>query len=305
MKKLCDEKNIKYLVPIIDVSTRWNSTYDMLVRAFEQKNIMSDVLYGNEDDKLIKLLLKESDWNCVEQLILVLQPLKEATLQCSKRGSSLMITNVIALYNYCSEMLKLSLRKFDFDDDIYVGIQAGIEKLDHYYDKVSPMIGIALILDPSLKKDFLSSGLEWKRDWILSVENNFQTSFLFYKGAAPVESSINETSDGNVDGNEVVSYENYLKRKRNSVSADMQSEYDRYLSLPLLCRTNSDILQFWKSNTFNFPTLAVMAKDYLTVQASSVPSERAFSSGTDLVTPNRCSMGGNVIEMTQFLKFVL
>ena len=38
MKKLCDEKNVQYLVQIIDVSTRWNSTYDMLVRAFEQRD---------------------------------------------------------------------------------------------------------------------------------------------------------------------------------------------------------------------------------------------------------------------------
>lgn len=37
MKKVCDEKKIKYLVPIIDVKTRWNSTYDMLARAFNIK----------------------------------------------------------------------------------------------------------------------------------------------------------------------------------------------------------------------------------------------------------------------------
>jgi hypothetical protein len=48
-----------------------------------------------------------------------------------------------------------------------------------------------------------------------------------------------------------------------------------------------------------------MAKDYLTAQASSVSAERAFSSGTDLVTPDRCSLGGKTIEMTQFLKFNL
>ena len=310
MKKLCDEKNVKYLVPIIDVSTRWNSTYDMLVRAFEQRNIMSDVLYANKDDKLIKLLLKETDWICVHQLITVLKPLKEATLQCSKNGSSLMITNVIALYNYCSEMLKIALGKFDLDDDIHVGIEAAIEKLDHYYDKVSPMVGIALILDPTLKRQFLLTGLGWKPEWILSVEQNFKSSILFYKGAvaaATRESSAQEAAVEDGEDGEVVSNENYLKRKRNSVSGggDIPSEYDRYLSLPLLTRTGTDVLQFWKANTFNFPTLAAMAKDYLTVQASSVPSERAFSSGTDLVTPTRCSMGGKVIEMTQFLKFVL
>jgi hypothetical protein len=303
MAKLCEEKNVKYLVPIIDVRTRWNSTYDMVVRAFEQRHIVSDVIYANKDHKLIKLLLKESDWNVVNQLIKVLQPFKEATLLCSKSASSLMITNVIPLYNYCSEMLKVSLLKFNLNDDIYVGIQAGIEKLDHYYDKISPMVGIALILDPTLKKDFLRSGLGWTRDWILSVEKSFQSSFLFYKVTASTASSA-QCMVENATDNEDISYENYLKRKRNSLSGDIQSEYDRYLSLPLLS-SNADVLEFWKANIFNFPTLAAMAKDYLTVQASSVPSERAFSSGTDLVTPNRCRMGGNVIEMTQFLKFVL
>ena len=56
---------------------------------------------------------------------------------------------------------------------------------------------------------------------------------------------------------------------------------------------------------FNFPILSAMAKDYLTVQASSVPSERAFSSGTDLVTADRCRLIGKTIEITQFLKFNL
>jgi hypothetical protein len=137
------------------------------------------------------------------------------------------------------------------------------------------------------------------------LRRTFNPHFLFYKGAVHIASSIQETTVESIAENDIVSYENYLKRKRNSFSGDMPSEYDRYLSLPQLSRINADVLQFWKSNLLNFPTLAAMAKDYLTVQASSVPSERAFSSGTDLVTPNRFSMGGDVIEMTQFLKFVL
>ena len=47
-----------------------------------------------------------------------------------------------------------------------------------------------------------------------------------------------------------------------------------------------------------------MAKDYLTVQALSVPAERAFSSGTDLVTAARCRLTGKTIEMTQFLEIL-
>jgi hypothetical protein len=54
------------------------------------------------------------------------------------------------------------------------------------------MVGIALILDPTLKEDFLRSGLEWTKDWILCVEDNFQSLFLFYKATAGTASSTQE-----------------------------------------------------------------------------------------------------------------
>ena len=44
----------------------------------------------------------------------------------------------------------------------------------------------------------------------------------------------------------------------------------------------SDILAFWKLNAASYPVLSAMTKDYLAVSVAS--SERAFSSGVDLVT---------------------
>ena len=87
LKKVCDEKEIKYLVPIIDVKTRWNSTYDMLVRAINYRDIIADTLYRHRDNDLIALALDDEDWKCVEQLIKVLAPLKETTLLVSEDAS--------------------------------------------------------------------------------------------------------------------------------------------------------------------------------------------------------------------------
>jgi hypothetical protein len=102
MGKICDEQKVKFLVPIIDVATRWNSTFDMLVRTLEYKSIITDTIYRSSDDKLIKLRLKEEDWECVGNLIGILNPFKVATLEASKSGSCLMITNVIPLYHFAT-----------------------------------------------------------------------------------------------------------------------------------------------------------------------------------------------------------
>jgi hAT family C-terminal dimerisation region len=97
-------------------------------------------------------------------------------------------------------------------------------------------------------------------------------------------------------------YSNYKNKKRRLFSAT--TIVTKFFNEPLAL-DGTNVLQFWKANAFNYPILSAMAKDYLTVQASSVPSERAFSSGVDLVTADRCRLTGNNIEMTQFLKFIL
>jgi hypothetical protein len=182
MKGICDIKNVEYLVPIIDVSTRWNSTYDMVTRAIDYKEIISDTFYAFKDNSLISLLLNEAEWKSLDQLIEVLRPLKEATLLTSQNSESLCVFNVLPLYYYCTETLAESLTKFSPEDDIYIGIEAAIEKLNYYYDNVSPLVGIAMILEPTLKKQYLSNCLCWKEEWVDAVLEQFNQAFSYYKG---------------------------------------------------------------------------------------------------------------------------
>ena len=309
MKKVCEEKGVKDLIPIIDVRTRWNSTFDMLERAVKLKDVISDTIYAFRDNSMIALLLDAEDWTCMTELIDILVPLKEVTLITSLSSDSFSISHVLPLYNICIEHLQESMKKYKNTDDIYIGMEAGVNKLIHYYDNISPMVGIGLILNPTMKQDYLKEKLGWEDDWVESVKNNFQSAFAFYKkklSALQNSSSTQEDRETEKKDADVI-YKNLLKRKRSSTqgpAANTEEEYVRYFNAPL-AEPGSNVLAFWKANEYNYPVLSMMAKDYLTIQASSVPSERAFSSGTDLVTPNRCSLGGKTIEMAQFLKFNL
>ncbi|XP_067678487.1 E3 SUMO-protein ligase ZBED1-like [Haliotis asinina] len=78
-------------------------------------------------------------------------------------------------------------------------------------------------------------------------------------------------------------------------------DVDRYFNdgpIPL----SSDSLGWWKVNQLRFPILAVFVKMMLCVPATSVPSERAFSTAGDIITPNRASLKPDNLDMLLFLK---
>jgi hypothetical protein len=58
-------------------------------------------------------------------------------------------------------------------------------------------------------------------------------------------------------------------------------------------------------NEFTFPTLFAIAMDYLPIQASSVPSERVFSSSSETDTVRRNRIKPVLMEAIQMLKFGL
>ncbi|KAF9270912.1 hypothetical protein BGZ74_006806, partial [Mortierella antarctica] len=55
-----------HLVLLLDVRTRWNSTYKMIEHAIRLKDAY--VRICNVDDDLVKYSLQESDWQYLEEL---------------------------------------------------------------------------------------------------------------------------------------------------------------------------------------------------------------------------------------------
>lgn len=62
-----------------------------------------------------------------------------------------------------------------------------------------------------------------------------------------------------------------------------------------------DVLQWWK-NQVDLPLLSALAKSYLSIPATSVPSERVFSTAGDIVTAKRSLLHPDHVDQLIFLK---
>ncbi|EGZ24271.1 hypothetical protein PHYSODRAFT_482887, partial [Phytophthora sojae] len=62
-----------------------------------------------------------------------------------------------------------------------------------------------------------------------------------------------------------------------------------------------DPLVWWSVNGHNYPSLALLARKWLGCVATSVPSERAFSTAGNAVTAKRCQMDVNLVRDLVFI----
>ncbi len=86
-----------------------------------------------------------------------------------------------------------------------------------------------------------------------------------------------------------------------SLSEVVDEEVQHYRAVQSLS-VDSNPLVWWKDNQNQFPHLAKLAKSYLGIPATSVPSERVFSTAGDIVTAQRASLSPDNVDMMVFLK---
>ncbi|KAL2077901.1 hypothetical protein ACEWY4_025586 [Coilia grayii] len=80
----------------------------------------------------------------------------------------------------------------------------------------------------------------------------------------------------------------------------IEDELATYLLAPEV-DPDTDPLEWWKRHELNFPRLSNLAKKYLSVQATSAPSERVFSVGGTIVTCHQACLRPEVVDRLFFL----
>ncbi|CAB5364972.1 unnamed protein product [Rhizophagus irregularis] len=254
------------LLPILDVSTRWNSTYDMVKRALDLKVVFDKIILANEFSDLNNIKLSQSDWTSLENIA--------AFLRCFAKLSTEMSLAANAAWN----------------------------KLYEYYNKASEETHyIAIILDPCWK-------IKYFKDWedgengddnlyYKNTKEMFTRKFDEYRSIYyPVSGTLNNNLYEDEDSED--SLFPVPKRFHNNNGHDELNSY--FNSTPKPGTIN--VLEWWKGYESNYPTLAKIARNYLSIPATSAPVERLFSESGNLITPERNRLRSDIIHAIMCLK---
>ena len=65
---------------------------------------------------------------------------------------------------------------------------------------------------------------------------------------------------------------------------------------------SADVHQWWCGNQRSFPILSRMARKYLSIPATSVPSERLFSDAGNQITSKRTCLSSKLVSQLLFVK---
>ncbi|GJT96583.1 zinc finger BED domain-containing protein RICESLEEPER 2 [Tanacetum coccineum] len=154
---------------------------------------------------------------------------------------------------------------------------------------------------------FATKAKERFNGYFLGLYNTY-----YVKYGNPTTQSTSATSSSTQSaGNRMTNLLNRLKDHSNKRARNdrlTSSEYERYLSSDFISHLRPDefvgynVLGFWKEKESMFPILSRMAQDMLSVQATSVASESAFSTSGQVLSIRRTRLTLASLEMCMCLK---
>lgn len=284
--RMCELYGIEYLTPIIDVSTRWNSTYNMIERAAYLK-VPLRALCSN-DKSLNGLCMKESEWKELDTLGSLLKKFDRSTkLMSMERHPS--ICAYVPTLNWLIESVESFIS--ENPGPLADAAQIGLTKLSKYEEQIdmenSTIPYVAMFLNPALKMSYFKEHDFTKariRDIQKSICENFEKNYG--------KCTTNIIDDKPEEEQKDEFFEHMFKRAKTNKEP---KEFQKYMNFPL-SSAKVDLLDYWRSQKEDFPGLSAMARDYLAVQSSSVAVERDFSMGTHLISKTRCCLKPETIR---------
>lgn len=270
----------KQLSLVEDVPTRWNSAYYMVERILAQQQPLCATLLELRKGDLIP---SESEFMTMEIFVAVMKSLVEIT---EAIGAQKWVT-ISAVRPLLHKLLNIEFQP----DPSGSNLKKSLKRVMHsnlqrrYKGPQLEVLNKAALLDPRFKLlKFLSE--EERQSTIAQIEEE----------SIPVCCNALTAPDAEPAPKRARGEHKLFHLLQDVITPSEQEELRpiektkeevrKYLSEdPAL----EDPLQWWKQKSSKYPTLVQLARQYLAVPATSVPSERAFSAAGHIANERRSS----------------
>jgi hypothetical protein len=137
-----------------------------------------------------------------------------------------------------------------------------------------------LILDPRYKTQILPDNISEN-----AIKNILIDEFNSYK-YLDSENDINEEVSSVGEKRKALGIMDLMLQKKQKAGNLQRNEIDEYLIIPIEPK-NIDPCEWWRNHKSQFPILTKIARDYICIPSTSVPSEQAFSKFGELINKKR------------------
>jgi hypothetical protein len=289
---------------VLDRGIKWNSTCDMLERAFKLKDAIE--LYqghfkGDEDEPLDDDVLTSDDWLELRELLDLLLPLRIVSLTLQSNGKDCnhgSLWQALPAIDYLMTKLETLKAKHKFLPNTHfkAAINLGWKKLNKYYtlSDTTPAYRAAIVIHPAKKMAWFEN--KWKElhpQWVTKAKDAVYSLYLDYKRRHADEALLTHQP-----AKELSEFEQYnLIEDEHSLTDD----FERYLREER-APAGTNPLTWWRHNHQRYPILRHMAWDLLGTPASSSADERTFSKAGQVLDESRYSILADLAEANQCLK---
>ena len=273
-------------------ATRWNSAYLMLLRFVLWVEVVNSTLEDFNAGETMKF--KPEEVTIISELIKILRPCKDFTvavqsatvpslsmvwpqlqlLDADLQDAGTEITSIVAK-NTLNKLRTRLRERFKFDS---------------VNDSNKTAI-IASLLDPRSKSITFSSEAQKSFAW-MSLKELFEREKDRIARASEERRAASSNSQQPVQQSGAAAPERPRKRKLADLmekSAPSRAEDPEWLQYQMIqgCETEEDPLRWWADHESHFPVIAMLARRFLSIPASSAPSERIFSLAAAIATKSR------------------
>lgn len=280
---------------IQNIETRWNSTFEMLHRFIQLSDKIGLILLQHPT---APPMLSALELQTIKEFIQLLEPFKTATTMLSGEmyvTASQVIPIIHTLANQLESCIPISEVGHHMKKVLTQEFQGRFKIVES-----KSLIAIATILDPRFKKIHFVDKIACSHavNKITNILNIVNTENI------QEEQEYNFQSESVNQNGVFWAYRDILiqKCKRhisfNSTNNEIPDEFRYYLNQIPINITECP-LKYWQSHSYS--PLAKLAKRYLTIIATSVPSERLFSRAGNIINNLRNRLTGQHLQQLLFL----